>query len=451
MSYELGGGRISARKAPPSRELAAVPARLRPAQPAVPHRPRPSRTRRRPHRARRPAVLPDRRRQDRGVPGAHRVHVRDPAAAGHGRLRRRRPQRGRRRRRAHAVHAAAAHRAAVPAGRGADLRGRGAAPARTQARGATTPFRIGLWVGGGRLAELVRGRREPGRRRARRRARASTRTSCRRSPARGAATRCAPTATCTPTTTRAASCSTARAAKASTPARSPSGWPPARACPILTVDEEIYRYAPGLVIATVDKLAQLPWKGYAGMLFGRVRAALPAARLPARRPGRHAPAARASTTSKDGLPAVNEPARRTAPATGPDHPGRAAPDLRRAGHHGRAVRVGRRRAVHLATYGGRDDRPEDRGLHRHHQTRPRAGARRVRAGPGSLPAAGHRRRRHVLLPAGAGHAAEPGPPLPRRLRARRTASSRRRSGSRRSCCSPARPSSTGTARPPTRT
>jgi hypothetical protein len=40
--------------------------------------------------------------------------------------------------------------------------------------------------------------------------------------------------------------------------------------PILTVDEEIYRYLPSLVIATVDKLAQLPWHGYAGMLFGRV-------------------------------------------------------------------------------------------------------------------------------------------------------------------------------------
>ncbi|MFI7080621.1 DISARM system helicase DrmA [Micromonospora sp. NPDC049903] len=41
--------------------------------------------------------------------------------------------------------------------------------------------------------------------------------------------------------------------------------------PILTVDEEIYRYAPSLVIATVDKLAQLPWRGFAGLLFGRVR------------------------------------------------------------------------------------------------------------------------------------------------------------------------------------
>ncbi|RSN91670.1 helicase [Streptomyces sp. WAC 05379] len=40
--------------------------------------------------------------------------------------------------------------------------------------------------------------------------------------------------------------------------------------PILTVDEEIYRYVPSLLIATVDKLAQLPWRGYAGLLFGRV-------------------------------------------------------------------------------------------------------------------------------------------------------------------------------------
>ncbi|MFF3444143.1 DISARM system helicase DrmA [Streptosporangium sp. NPDC002721] len=40
--------------------------------------------------------------------------------------------------------------------------------------------------------------------------------------------------------------------------------------PILTVDEEIYRLVPSLVIATVDKLAQLPWKGAAGHLFGRV-------------------------------------------------------------------------------------------------------------------------------------------------------------------------------------
>jgi Helicase conserved C-terminal domain len=49
----------------------------------------------------------------------------------------------------------------------------------------------------------------------------------------------------------------------------------AEGLPILTVDEEIYRYCPSLVVATVDKLAQLPWRGYAGMLFGRVRQRCP--------------------------------------------------------------------------------------------------------------------------------------------------------------------------------
>jgi hypothetical protein len=50
---------------------------------------------------------------------------------------------------------------------------------------------------------------------------------------------------------------------------------PAEGLPVLTVDEEIYRYTPALVIATVDKLAQLPWRGFAGMLFGRVREQCP--------------------------------------------------------------------------------------------------------------------------------------------------------------------------------
>ena len=79
--------------------------------------------------ARRPAVLPDRRRQDRGVPRPHRVHARDPPPAG----RRRRPRRARRRRRADALHAAAADAAAVPARRRADVRVRAAAPRATAA------------------------------------------------------------------------------------------------------------------------------------------------------------------------------------------------------------------------------------------------------------------------------------------------------------------------------
>jgi hypothetical protein len=50
---------------------------------------------------------------------------------------------------------------------------------------------------------------------------------------------------------------------------------PGEGLPILTVDEEIYRYLPALVIATVDKLAQLPWRGFPGMLFGRVHRRCP--------------------------------------------------------------------------------------------------------------------------------------------------------------------------------
>lgn len=40
--------------------------------------------------------------------------------------------------------------------------------------------------------------------------------------------------------------------------------------PIVTVDEELYRLLPAFFIATVDKFAQVPWKGPVRMLFGRV-------------------------------------------------------------------------------------------------------------------------------------------------------------------------------------
>jgi hypothetical protein len=45
---------------------------------------------------------------------------------------------------------------------------------------------------------------------------------------------------------------------------------PGEGLPVIVVDEEIYRRLPSLVIATVDKFAQLPWKGPVGMLFGQV-------------------------------------------------------------------------------------------------------------------------------------------------------------------------------------
>jgi hypothetical protein len=45
---------------------------------------------------------------------------------------------------------------------------------------------------------------------------------------------------------------------------------PDEGLPILTVDEEIYRRLPTLLIATVDKFARMPWEGRIGMLFGQV-------------------------------------------------------------------------------------------------------------------------------------------------------------------------------------
>jgi hypothetical protein len=45
---------------------------------------------------------------------------------------------------------------------------------------------------------------------------------------------------------------------------------PTEGLPIVVVDEEIYRRLPTLVIATVDKFAQMPWNGAVQMLFGQV-------------------------------------------------------------------------------------------------------------------------------------------------------------------------------------
>ncbi|MFC4854602.1 DISARM system helicase DrmA [Actinophytocola glycyrrhizae] len=45
--------------------------------------------------------------------------------------------------------------------------------------------------------------------------------------------------------------------------------PENRGLPVLVVDEEIYRHPPSLLIGTVDKFAQLAWKGETANLFGR--------------------------------------------------------------------------------------------------------------------------------------------------------------------------------------
>ena len=61
------------------------------------------------------------------------------------------------------------------------------------------------------------------------------------------------------------SCSDRRGECDFTRAKSPEG------IPVLTTDEEIYRLLPGLIIATIDKFAQLPWQGPLHLLFGRVK------------------------------------------------------------------------------------------------------------------------------------------------------------------------------------
>lgn len=48
------------------------------------------------------------------------------------------------------------------------------------------------------------------------------------------------------------------------------GQRPDEGLPAVVVDEEIYRLLPGLLIATVDKFAQMPWRGAVQTLFGRV-------------------------------------------------------------------------------------------------------------------------------------------------------------------------------------
>jgi hypothetical protein len=45
---------------------------------------------------------------------------------------------------------------------------------------------------------------------------------------------------------------------------------PNEGLPIVVVDEEIYRRLPSFLIATVDKFAQMPWKGETQALFGKV-------------------------------------------------------------------------------------------------------------------------------------------------------------------------------------
>ena len=72
----------------------------------------------------------------------------------------------------------------------------------------------------------------------------------------------------------------------------------------MVVDEEIYRRPPALLIATVDKFAQMPWKGETQMLFGQVNGVCA-------RHGFLSPEIDDATVAPgaDGLPAATQPTR----------------------------------------------------------------------------------------------------------------------------------------------
>ena len=97
------------------------------------------------HRARRSVVVPDRGRQDRGLPGTDRLRARRAETAGRaGRLRHPRGCG-----RADAVHAAAAHYPAVPAGRGLGVCLRDTPPQRFGSVGAgSVSYRLVGWRAG---------------------------------------------------------------------------------------------------------------------------------------------------------------------------------------------------------------------------------------------------------------------------------------------------------------
>jgi Helicase conserved C-terminal domain len=84
--------------------------------------------------------------------------------------------------------------------------------------------------------------------------------------------------------------------------------------PVVTVDEEVFRLVPSLVIGTVDKFAQLPLRGQTGLLFGMTRSWC-------ERHGYRHPDLMAKTECKDG----GHPKRGSLPGTKPQSCGLLRP------------------------------------------------------------------------------------------------------------------------------
>ena len=189
--------------------------------------------------------------------------------------RRRRADRRVRRGGAHALHAAPADAAAVPARDRADLRLRADPPRGDRCgdrRWGEEPFRIGLWVGQRATPNTVA---EPPRR-------SDAIMATGRGPGGGIGT--------PPQLTNCPWCGSAIDPRQAHQGRAVPGRPragdhllrrqarplrllerrsPGEGLGVVVVDEEIYRRLPALLIATVDKFAQMPWKGRRRCCSGR--------------------------------------------------------------------------------------------------------------------------------------------------------------------------------------
>ena len=242
---------------PPS--LARLSASVHSAQ-----RPRPGRSARSRPRDSRPALLPDRRRQDGGVFGTR--GARDGAA--------KTPQSrsgrssGCGRERDHAVHAASAHAGSVrPGVRSGVCAGVGTYSRRREDT-AKWPFEIGLWVGKAATPNFM-GRKGDNRSDS---ARARTR-QYKADP--GSKPSPVPLESCPWCSTRFAADSFALWPNDDRPeelrifcTNLECDFNGDRPLPVLAVDEPIYRRLPAFLIATVDKFASLPWEARTGVLLG---------------------------------------------------------------------------------------------------------------------------------------------------------------------------------------
>ena len=234
-------------------------ARLPVAEPPRSRRPCQSGTR-----VRGPAVLPDRRRQDRGVSRAGRVYHGVAAAASSGG---RRPGSGRRERH-HALHAAAADARSARTRRRPGVRtGAGASQGRRPVPRVAVRNRL---VGGQGVHAQTDSANAATTARTPRAARSASTRTIRRASRRPFRWRAAPGAArispripsrCCRTPTIPPSC----VSSAPTGSTTSRGDTP---LPIVAVDEPLYRRLPAFLVATVDKFASLPWVGQSGALLG---------------------------------------------------------------------------------------------------------------------------------------------------------------------------------------